>query len=103
MQTLRVILGCGVVLAFASGAWAQTGEIEHDWTMKVGGDRYGLQQIAIPPYWRATFVYFADDEILRSPLTAWQLILLSLLVLTALTFGVAWIWISLRKPADRVA
>jgi hypothetical protein len=100
MQTLRVILGCGVVLSFTSGAWAQTGEIEHDWTLKIAGDRYGLQQIAIRPYWRATFVYFADHEILRSPLTAWQLVLLSLLVLTVLACGVIWVCL-LRKPPGR--
>jgi hypothetical protein len=100
MRTLRVILGCGAVLAFASGAFAQTGEIEHDWTLKIAGDRYGLRQVAMPPYWRATFVYFADDEILRSPLRAWQLALLSLLAATALTCGLIWVCL-LKKPAGR--
>ena len=101
MQTLRVILGFGVVLVVASCVHAQTGEIEHDWTFKVGGDRYGLQQIAIPPYWRATFVFFADNEILQSPLLAWQLALLSLLALTVIACGVIWVVCLLRQPAGR--
>jgi hypothetical protein len=98
----RVILACGAVLAFASGAGAQTGEIEHDWTLKVGGDRYGLQQIVYPGLWRGTYVYFADAEVLRSPLPAWQLALLSLLAVTVLACGVLWVVCLLRKPAGRV-
>ena len=97
----RVILSCGLVLAFTSGAWAQTGEIEHDWTLKVGGDLYGLRQGVYPGPWRQTYVYFADDEILRSTLPAWQLALLSLLALTVLACGVIWVVCLLRKPAGR--